>query len=121
MSGQASANARRFWRGRIRAEAERAAVATQWFPADLVVLRIAYFYVDAPAADLDNIVKPIQDALKGIAYDDDIQVIDLVASMRPKIASDVIRMSAALAAGFAGNSDFIYVRVEQSTVVEVLK
>ena len=30
-----------------------------------VVLRLAYFYVNEPIADLDNIVKPIQDALKG--------------------------------------------------------
>ena len=88
---------------------------------DAVVLRIAYFYVYAPAADLDNIVKPIQDALKGIAYDDDIQVSDLIASMRPKAGTDLIRMSVALARGFAGSSDFVYVAVHHPSGVEVLR
>lgn len=84
-------------------------------------MRVAYFYVDAPAADLDNIVKPIQDAMKGIAYDDDIQVIDLIASMRPKDGSVLIPMSAVLAAGFAANSDFVYVNVQRSSHVEAFK
>ena len=121
MSAQASTEAKRFWRERLRAEATTAAAAGNWSPLDAVVLRVAYFYVDAPAADLDNIVKPIQDALKGIAYDDDIQVIDLVASMRPKEGSDLIRMSAVLATGFAGNSDFVYITVQGSSAVEVLR
>lgn len=121
MAAQASTEAKRFWRERVRAEARVATAAACWLPLDAVVLRVAYFYVDAPAADLDNIVKPIQDALKGIAYDDDIQVIDLVASMRPKDGSDLIQMSAVLAAGFAGNSDFVYITVKGSSVIEVLK
>jgi len=121
MSSQASSDAKRFWRERVSGEASVAAAAIQWAPLDVVALRVAYFYVDAPAADLDNIVKPIQDALKGIAYDDDIQVIDLIASMRPKIGTDLIRMSAVLAAGFAGNSDFVYITVHRSSVVEVLR
>ena len=88
---------------------------------DLVVLRVAYFYVYAPAADLDNLVKPIQDALIGVAYANDIQVVDLVASMRPKAGSDLIRMSAILAGGFAGNSDFVHIVVDHAGAIEVFK
>jgi crossover junction endodeoxyribonuclease RusA len=120
MSAQASSEARRLWRERVRERA--AAVAGDEPPLlDAVVLRVAYFYVGAPAADLDNIVKPIQDALQGIAYDDDIAVIDLIASMRPKDGSDLIPMSPVLATGFAGNSDFVYIAVQRSSVVEVLR
>jgi Holliday junction resolvase RusA-like endonuclease len=32
-----------------------------------------YIY-EGTAADVDNIIKPIQDALKGLAYEDDEQV-----------------------------------------------
>jgi crossover junction endodeoxyribonuclease RusA len=121
MSAQASSDAKRFWQERVRRNANAAAAALQWSPVDGAVLRVAYFYIDAPAADLDNIVKPIQDALKGIAYEDDIQVIDLIASMRSKDGSGVIPMSAVLARGFGGNSDFVYVTVQGSSAIEVLR
>jgi crossover junction endodeoxyribonuclease RusA len=88
---------------------------------DTFVLRVAYFFVDAPAGDLDNIVKPIQDALKGIAYADDKQVVDLVASMRRKGFSEDVPTTAVLSAGFGGGSDFIYVVVEQSSGIEVFR
>jgi crossover junction endodeoxyribonuclease RusA len=121
ISAQASPDAKRLWRERVRGEATAAAATVPWLPLEEVVLRVAYFYVDAPAADLDNILKLIQDSLKGIAYDDDIQVVDLIASMRPKSGSDLISMSAVLSKGFAGNSDFVYISVQSSSVVEVLR
>jgi len=122
MSAQASTGAKSLWKERVRAAAQDAAAAIRWTPLDAAVLRVAYFYVnDAPAADLDNIVKPIQDSLKSIAYGDDIQVIDLVASMRPKLGADRIRMSPVLAIGFAGNSDFVYVTVQAPSIIEALR
>lgn len=86
-----------------------------------MVLRIAYFFVNDPAGDLDNIVKPIQDALKGIAYADDRQVVDLVASMRRKAVDDRVPMTTTLARGFLGGSDFIYVVVDQSSRIEAFR
>jgi crossover junction endodeoxyribonuclease RusA len=74
-----------------------------------------------PIADLDNIVKPVQDALKGIAYADDNQVIDLVASMRRKVFDEDIPMTAALARGFGGESDFIHVVVDESSRIEAFQ
>jgi len=121
VSDQGKSDAKRLWRERVRSEATAAAGTLTESLLDFVVLRIAYFYVYAPAADLDNIVKPIQDALKGVAYDDDIQVVDIVASMRPKTGSDLIKMSAVLANGFAGHSDFVYIVVDRSSVIEVLR
>jgi crossover junction endodeoxyribonuclease RusA len=64
-------------------------------------------------------VKPIQDALVGVAYVDDRQVIDLVVSARSKTGNYQIRMTSTLASGFRGNSDFVYIVVEESTVPEV--
>jgi hypothetical protein len=74
--------------------------------------------VYAPAADLDNIVKPLQDALKGLAFQDDVQVVDLVASMRRKGGNDRVPMSAMLAAAFGAGSDFVYVAIDRASAIQ---
>ena len=84
-------------------------------------MRLAYFHVDAAAGDLDNIIKPIQDALKGIVYADDRQVIDLVASMRRKGSSNLRPLTPLLASGFSGGSDFIHVVIDYSSRIEVFR
>ena len=73
--------------------------------------------------DLDNIIKPIQDALNGIAYADDRQVVDLVASMRRKGSMDLrlLTLTPILASGFSGGSDFVHVVVDQSSRLEVFQ
>ena len=121
ISAQGATEAKNSWKERVKVAAREAAEVDASAPVDLVVLRVAYFYVDAPAADLDNVIKPIQDALKGIAFGDDIQVVDLVGSMRPKAGNDVVEMSSTLATGFAGNSDFVHVVVEYSSRIEVFR
>lgn len=114
--------AKRFWRNRVAHEARAAIDVDEFATTDLVAFRLAYFYIDEPAADLDNIVKPIQDALKGIVYDDDRQVRDLVASMRRKTDIDIIpSMAPSLVEGLRGQSDFVYVLVDRSAAVEVLR
>ena len=46
-----------------------------------VMVSITYFFEDA-SLDVDNIPKPILDALKGLVYDDDCQVTDLLCRKR---------------------------------------
>jgi hypothetical protein len=121
VSLQGASDAKRLWQQRVAAAA--AAARGSWSPSavDDLVLRVAYFYVYAPAADLDNIVKPLQDALKGVAFEDDIQVVDLIASMRRKGVSDRVPMTAVLATAFGGASDFVYVAVDRSEAIEVFR
>jgi hypothetical protein len=59
--------------------------------------------------------------LKGVAFEDDIQVVDLVASMRRKGVSVRVRMTAILAAAFAGGSDFVHVTVDRTSTIEVFR
>jgi crossover junction endodeoxyribonuclease RusA len=120
ISAQGSSDAKRLWKDKVKAAGYVAAGSRPLPDIDAAVLRVAYFYVDAPAADLDNIVKPIQDALVGFAFTNDIQVVDLVASMRPKTGNDRIRMSPVLAEAFRGNSDFVHIVVDRSSRIEVL-
>ena len=42
-------------------------------------LRIDYFFRGTTDLDTDNIIKPIQDALKEVLYEDDITVVDVCA------------------------------------------
>jgi crossover junction endodeoxyribonuclease RusA len=121
VSVHGSAEAKRFWQLRVTRAAEDARSGWSLSRFDELVLRVAYFYVYAPAADLDNIVKPLQDALKGIAFEDDIQVVDLIASMRRKGVADRVPMTALLAAAFGGGSDFIYVAVDRADAIEVFR
>jgi Endodeoxyribonuclease RusA len=49
-----------------------------------------YFFVEGDL-DLDNILKPILDSLKGIAYLDDSQVVEIVAAKRDLAATATCR------------------------------
>ncbi|MEM7738211.1 MAG: RusA family crossover junction endodeoxyribonuclease [Deinococcota bacterium] len=47
-------------------------------------LKLVYLYDDGtPSVDVDNIIKPIQDALVGIVYKDDVWITDVEAHKRP--------------------------------------
>jgi hypothetical protein len=113
----------RFWQERVRQAGKEAAEGQPPSAADSLVLRIAYFYMDSPTGDLDNTVKPIQDALKEIAYADDSQVVDLIASMRRKgpTALKLLTLTPLLASGFSGGSDFVHVVVDRSSRIEVFQ
>ena len=76
----------------------------------MVRVEITYFY-DARAGDVDNIVKPILDGLKGVVFADDSQVMDVVASKRPITAFRFVELSAALLGLLAAGREFVRVRV----------
>jgi hypothetical protein len=123
ISSQGASGARRLWQRLVReAAAVEVSASELHSSADEMTLRMAYFYVNEPAADLDNIVKPIQDALQGLVYHDDEQIVDLVASMRRKEVDESLLLTPTLARGFLGGSDFIYVSVDRSTTtIEVFR
>ena len=49
--------------------------------AGAVMVTITYFF-DGTPFDVDNIPKPILDALKGMVFNDDVQVFDLICRKR---------------------------------------
>ena len=63
------------WKKIVRQEAKKYWSSKQKTATELVMLQITYFY-DSVAMDVDNIVKPIQDAIVGLAYVDDNQITD---------------------------------------------
>ena len=74
-------------------------------------LSLVYLCDDAPA-DIDNIIKPIQDALVGVAYEDDSLISD-VDSHRRYLSDplDITDLPELLQKGAAKGEECVYVRV----------
>lgn len=96
-----------------------AAAARARLPADFepfsgpVSVRITYFY-DDESPDVDNIIKPIQDALTGLVYLDDAQVEDTGAMKRSLDGSYRLEgASPTLLDAFVEGEIFLYVRVSE--------
>lgn len=80
-SSQAGAASKTRWKAKV-ATAARDALAPLALPTEEdVEIVIVYFHEDAPL-DVDNMIKPIQDALCGVVYKDDSQVSDTRGSRR---------------------------------------
>ena len=85
-----------------------------------VMLTITYFYEEA-SLDVDNIPKPILDALKDLVYSDDAQVTDLVCRKRNLNGGlRIENLSSVLAEGFSRGNEFLYVVVEDAPNQEVI-
>jgi crossover junction endodeoxyribonuclease RusA len=101
------------WRATVRAAAE------DLWPGGVAPLNqelsltIAYFYEGAPT-DVDNIVKPILDSLKGLVYRDDAQITDLISRRRPLAGLFRIEaISPILAEALNRGREFLYVRITE--------
>ncbi len=85
-----------------------------------MMLQITYFY-DTGAIDVDNIIKPIQDAIIGLAYIDDDQVTDVLARKRNLSGNFKVKnMTVTLAEGFSRGNEFLHIIVADAPDQEVL-
>ncbi len=108
------------WKKTVRQEAEKYWSSEQKTATGLVMLLITYFY-DSVQIDIDNIVKPIQDAIKGLAYVDDNQVSDLLVRKRNLSGNFRIEnMTSTLAEGFASGNEFLHIVVIDAPNQEVI-
>jgi len=102
---------RRAWIERVRRHAARdwESEAAENEP---VALTLTYLHGEG-AGDLDNLAKPVLDALKGLVFRDDGQVTDLV--LRKRNLSATLRIenpSPLLSSGFDLGSPFLHVLVD---------
>ena len=82
--------------------------------AGAILVEIVYLY-EGTGMDVDNIIKPIQDALKGLVYRDDEQATDLVSRKRSlDLDLRVSDPSDVLAEGFDRGREFSYVVVREA-------
>ncbi|MBE9030617.1 RusA family crossover junction endodeoxyribonuclease [filamentous cyanobacterium LEGE 11480] len=77
-------------------------------------LTLVYLCDDSPA-DIDNIIKPIQDAMVGVVYEDDIQISDVDSHRRYLTDTIVITgLPQILADAVAAGDEAVYVKVENA-------
>ncbi len=90
-------------------------------PADgPVCITLIYLYYDRPL-DVDNIIRPIQDALIGLAFANDSIVTDIIIRRRQLGGNfDRIGASPVLIEGLEYNAEFVYVHIGDAPPQEQL-
>ncbi len=103
----------------------RAAAEEHWPPdtppiRDPLSLTIIYFYEGTPL-DVDNVPKPILDGFKGVVYDNDDQITDIICRRRD-IASRlrIPDVSEVLAEGIERDTEFLYIVIDDAPKYEVM-
>ena len=77
------------------------------------------YLCDLSPPDIDNIVKPIQDALAGLVFSDDALIADVESHRRSlKGTFNLTRLPALIIAGIASGQECVYVRVSSSLPLE---
>ena len=110
----------RVWQAKVLQEAEKYWSSEHKIFTGLVMLQVTYFY-DSFEMDVDNIVKPIQDALIGLAYIDDGQITDVLVRKRNlSINFQEKDINSILAEGFTRGNEFLYIVVMDAPAQEVL-
>ena len=110
----------REWREFVGAQARMAINEPRGLATEPVALRLLYFY-DEAALDVDNILKPIQDALVGILLEDDSVITDVEIRRRWRRTTFTLNaVSPILAAGLALGRDFVYVALSDAPAQDVL-
>lgn len=84
-----------------------------------VMVTINYFF-DGVSLDVDNVPKPILDALKGLIFADDAQVTDWLCRKRNvKLELDIERPSPLLLTTFDRRDQFLHIQVADAPTQEV--
>lgn len=116
ISSGASGRSRARWKQLVSEAASAVLSAQHALVADSVRVTIVYFYVHTDL-DLDNIIKPIMDALIDVIYVSDFQVTDISAAKRDRAGTLVLEGASPvileqIAATADEPQDFVYVAVE---------
>lgn len=99
-----------------------AVAAETWVDAPIpdssIHLKLVYLY-DKDPVDTDNIIKPIQDALNGLIYDDDVNVTDVEAHRRHlSDVFDITDFPTPLLNGLYSGNECVYVQINQAESLE---
>ncbi len=109
----------REWEGFVQSCAKNAIASEFRMTSSSISLVLYYFHTDVPL-DIDNFIKPIQDALIGVVYADDASITDLTIRKRDLRGSYKIeRVSPILARVLEAGEDFIYVSASTTSPKEV--
>ena len=105
------------WKDYVRYEAAKTWTEDVYSDIDLQ-LTLVYLFNKDPV-DIDNIVKPIQDALIGLVYEDDLLITDLRSHRRPLVGTfDLSKCPLPLIRGIVSGAECVYVQVAESRSLE---
>lgn len=95
------------------ATAAREALPPDWYPSDTSLsLTIYDFPADQPQGDVDNIIKRIQDAIKGVVCIDDQQITRVVAQrFLPEYYDSEDDLPDLVAEALVNDPPFVYITV----------
>lgn len=111
---------RQEWRDRIRQASKSAVPAHKFASTTPVAVTIYYFPVGPMQGDVDNIVKPILDALSGHIFLDDNQVHRVVVQkFEPGNIFPFSSPSAIFSSALGGNPPVLYVRLSDDPFEEL--
>lgn len=118
LSLQAKRSSLRKWKIFVQAEALQTWSSTAVHQDGDLQFTLVYLCDEAPP-DIDNIIKPIQDALCGLVYSDDTLIADVDSHRRSfKGTFDLTRLPQLLLRGIALQDECVYVRVSNSRSLE---
>ena len=115
VSHQASSSSRTRWKADVAAAAKAAWPAGELPLTGALQIKVTCFHDSAAPLDVDNMLKPIQDALIGIVYVDDKQLTDTHGALRDLNGQYWVRgITLELAKGFASNAPFVHIEVGEA-------
>jgi Holliday junction resolvase RusA-like endonuclease len=110
----------REWKDFVAEHARGAVGTAHELVTSPVALRLLYLY-DEVALDVDNVLKPIHDALIGVILEDDSVVTDVEIRRRWRGAAFTLNgVSPVLAAGLELGREFVYVSLADAPPQDVL-
>lgn len=105
------------WKNFVYAEASKTWTGTFNTTTDTHITLV--YLCDEDPVDADNIIKPIQDALVGLIYADDLLVTDIECHRRPlKGTTDITQWPALLIKAIASGNECVYVRIRNAKPLE---
>ncbi|WP_273565874.1 RusA family crossover junction endodeoxyribonuclease [Maribacter halichondriae] len=101
------------WKAKVNSAATNALTNGAVAITDEVTFKVTYYY-EGDSPDADNIIKPMQDALVGVVYLDDDQVVETSARKRNINGAYKIKgASPVIIEGFLNGVDFLHIKVEE--------
>ncbi len=105
------------WKNYVRTEASRTWSGTPYNGNNLHLTLV--YLCDTDPVDVDNIIKPIQDALTDLVYDDDVLISDAESHRRELTgAFEIAKYPDLLVNGILSGTECVYVRITESVPLE---
>jgi len=111
---------KRAYKSRVEAAAKNVLPQGFILITDEINIVITYYY-EGTTPDIDNIIKPIQDALIGVVYADDSQIAETRSRKREIDSSYRVRnASLPILQAFSNGSEFIHVKIDRHVITQEL-